>query len=511
MSYPKQLAILRPYKGVVSDQPASEVSEEYATDAYNVRFSTTAPERVRGYREAYASPTVAPLALLSVQRADSDRWVYAAEASQWSVSIAGHADITRATGVSTQLEPSSHSLCSLNGIAIHNNALDAPMYSDGIAPFEDLPGWEVGTVCQWIVAHRYHLFALDLDTAGGRFGSLLRWSDAAEPGSIPSTWVPAADNQAGSAELADTPARIMTAATLRDTLLIYKRDAVYACDYVGGDTVYSFRPLFRGIGAISSRAVAESPQGHVFVSDGDVYFTDGNTQRSIATGRVRERIFGSLNSDRLQDLIAYYQPLRRETIIGFPTGEGRYCNEVAVWSHDADAWSLGDGDDFCAIAEGVIVDAATVFPNTWDTSANSWDVADTGATWNDSGQRLVRQVIVCMPDLKQLRLIDTADPISIQAWIEHADLPLGDPARWKYLRRVHVRWRGVGTLTLRVATRDTVGDAQTSLPPVTVPAGDQVVNIRALGRFITLRLESSGVEPWGLVGLAVEYEMRGYQ
>ena len=77
MSYPKQLAILRPYKGVVSDQPASEVSEEYATDAYNVRFSTVAPERVRGYREAYASPTVAPLALLSVQRADSDRWVYA--------------------------------------------------------------------------------------------------------------------------------------------------------------------------------------------------------------------------------------------------------------------------------------------------------------------------------------------------------------------------------------------------------------------------------------------------
>lgn len=514
MSYPKRLYSFRPIGGLVTDPLPSEVGPEHWTDGANVRMSLGLPERALGYREAYPSPTVPPLGLLSVQNPTSDYWVYVGASTQWVVDYKGHMNVTKVGGLSTQDDPGLHSLCSLNGIAVHNNALDAPMYWPGAADdeFVALPGWPTGDSCRRMISHLYHLFALDIDGAGGRFPSLLRWSDAAEPGTIPQVWTPSADNQAGSTELADTPGALMTAATLRDTLLVYKRDAVYAADYVGGDQVYAFRPLFRSVGTLSTRGVAVGPQGHVFVTDDDIVMTDGNGMRSLANSRVRNRLFDTLNQKRLNDLVAYYQPLRRETIIGYPVGDESYASQVLVWSHDNDAWSSGDGDYAADVGEGGVVDfdpAEVPTLTSWDEDPQAWD--DATRVWNDNGLRFTRQLMGAYPKDVQLRLLDTDDLVVRSAFVEKADIHFDDPARFKYLRRVHVRWTGRGTMVVRIGARNRIDDPITWTSSTPLAPGQQVVNLRVLARYITVRLETNDNQPWRLGGFDLEVEMRGYQ
>jgi len=511
MSYPKRLISFRPYGGVVTDVPASELGDEYLSDAWNVRLSQGVPERARGWREAYPSPTVAPYNLISIQNPAADYWVYVGAESQWAVNRDGHTDITHADGLLPQTRTDRHSLCTLNGVPIHNNALNAPMYWDRLltSKFVDLPDWPADTRCIKMVSHLYHLFALGIEDGENLNPSLLRWSDAAEPGTVPGSWTPSASNQAGSAELSDTPGALLTAHTLRDTLLIYKRDAIYAADFVGGDQVYTIRPLFRNMGSISGRAVAVGPQGHVFVTDDDIVMTDGNGLRSLANSRIRNRLFDNLNGSRPFDIVAFYQPLRRETCIAYPTGGDSFASEILVWSHDTDTWAIAQGDGIGAAAEGAIVDDVAAAESSWDADVGEWNQSN--RVWNDSGQRLTRQILAAVPDAMQLRLVDTLDPTHRNAWIEKADMALGDPSRLKCLRRVHVRWQGREPLTLRVASRMTVNGTQTWAPAVVMQPGDQVANVRILGRFITIRFESAGTEIWRLSGFDLEVEDRGYQ
>src|SRR5690606_17349427 len=157
-------------------------------------------------------------------------------------------------------------------------------------PFAELPDWPEGTTCKSIVAFRQFLNALDIDGPGGHFEKQVKWSNAAEPGAVPDSWTPAADNLAGDAILSDTPGPVLCAVPLRGSLLVYKRSGTYAMDFVADlDQVFVVRTLFSSSGALTRHAVADLNGQHFVVTDGDIILTNGTNRSEEHTSELQSR------------------------------------------------------------------------------------------------------------------------------------------------------------------------------------------------------------------------------
>ena len=107
---------------------------------------------------------------------------------------------------------------------VFNNGIDDPFYWDGVVTniCLPLPDWPALTKCKAMRSFKYHLFAMDITQNSIRDQDLVLWSDAADPNTIPQSWTPGPDNDAGSNTLSATEGAIIDAEKLRDQFVIYK-------------------------------------------------------------------------------------------------------------------------------------------------------------------------------------------------------------------------------------------------------------------------------------------------
>ncbi len=509
MSYPKQLLRLRPTGGLARDVPSWEVGPNHFTGGDNFQCRLGFAERVSPFRVAYDPPNAAPHELVNVNVGGVNYWAYVGDDSQHVVEGATHSDVTFASGLQVAGFGFMHSLPVLNGVVVHNNGLDAPMYWPGApaSPFLALPDWPAGTTCKKMVAHKFHLFAMDMDEPGGVFQNKLKWSDAAEPGTIPDTWTPAADNEAGDVELADSQGRVQTAATLRDSLLIYKRNSVYIADYVGGVSIYNFRPLFKNVGALTRRAVAVTERGHIAVTDGDIVLIDGNNVQSISAARMRATMFAQLDQENFEELFAVYYRAKREVWICYPESGSTLCDRALVYNVDNDAWSERDIPESRAAAVGVVNDSAP--SEAWDDDTDTWDTDI--SLWNEQFISSSERLMFALSTASEFQLADASETSALDALVSKHDMTFDEPERLKFVRRVHVRAeRSAGSLFVRIGQRMAPDASISWQTEQELTFGSQYINCSVLGRYISIEIRSAGSDPWKVTGADFEFELRGY-
>ncbi len=526
------LSEIRP-ESLVEDIPPAEVPPQFWTTESNFNSRLSYARRVSGLSQFFLNWTDEALNLSNVFSATLNFWTVMGKTTIQVIDQSGNvSDITPAVYVGPIL-PAEATTTIINGFPIFNFRQNPPAFwdlntSNIAAP---LTGWPANTVARSIRTFSNFLFALNLTESGQEFPTKLRWSNAAEPGTIPTEWDATATNNAGDASLADTAGGIVDAAALRGQFVIYKQHATYLANFVGGSFVFTFRKFLTTSGIMARNCVTEAMGQHVVMTDGDVILHDGQNIRSLVDEKLRRFIFLQIDPVNFVNSFVFNYRAAKEVWICFPTQGFIEPNVAVVWDYAHDQLSIRELSETWSHAQSGLVLATTAAldwdgqTQTWDESAGSWNRAQfTGAFERvlasvassvDVGDGVVdaNSRLLFVDDTSTLR-----DDTAIKGLIRRESLDLGTPEAMKYIRRIWPRIDGSTgtTIRIRVGVQDepTEGISWSPLQDFRINE-DDFLNFDASGRYISVSFEddsSPGADPnvpWGIHGFDIEYTFQG--
>lgn len=368
-----------------------------------------------------------------------------------------------------------------------NVSTNPPLFYDTLTALCDtLDGWlDTGNArCLALRAFNDHLFALNVDNEP----DAVYWSDAASINLPPSTWTPSATNQAGSAFLGTGGGAIVDGLPLRDKLLIYKKQAIWIAERIAGNDVYGFRRLFGNVGALATNCIASDGLQHYFFTGKDLLVTDGSRWQSMLSAKARSLI--NVDTTNWARSFVYYDPVGRQVHCCWPASGASRATKDLVVDVTTGQWGLRDLDS----AQGMLyvqdgISGSSEFGETWmaDPLNDRWLRMDSGSTFAGT---------------------------SISANVVRAGLTFGDPGRQKvitWVRPIIEAPDGAVTVTVEVSATQNPDDALSygSAVNFATASADKANMNSAAGRYIAIRLASSGGLRWRCAGFDVGYELTG--
>lgn len=522
MSYPKNIVQIRPTKGLVTDITAAEVSPDFWTGGDNVQFRDGFAERVGGYASVYATVQGKIRNLLNAQGGGINYWLYFGLDTVYAVETTNHTDITPTAGLSGNANPNAWTSGLLNGIPFGNNAADEPIYWDlnTANNMAILPDWPTNGFCSAMRAHRYNLFALGYsESAGETNSSLVRWSNSAEPGALPTAWTAAATNDAGSASLSATPGGIIDGLGLRSSLVVYKQHSAYSFDWIGGQYVYDVRPMFVTAGMLNRNCAIEKDGFHYLLSDGDVLLTDGNQAQSLIDTRMRRYLFNQLDQTNYGAAFMVHYATKNEVWVCFPTSGNTFCDAALVIdTSTGNPLGIRDLPLISHAATGSVSDTDT--SDVFDDVSATFDTANylfNQQNFSEANEALVLgksdDSTPTNGKLFQVDIGGSANGSSISASLNRDMLDLGEPDRVKFVRKIipHISGTAGVQVSVRVGASMTSEGSITWAPNQTFTIGTTAgLDFAVSGKFISVQFSSTGTDTYTVQGFGLAYELRGY-
>jgi hypothetical protein len=336
---------------------------------------------------------------------------------------------------------------------------------------------------------------------------MVKWSDAADSNSLPASWdETSTTGEAGENSLSDTQGYIVDAAKLRDSLMIYKEDAVYGCQYIGGTFVFRFWRLSGLIGALTQQCVVDLGDKHFVFGNGDVYIHDGQTPQSIVDKRLRDYLFNIIDSDNYVYSYCVHHKKLNEVWLCYPTSGNTYPNKAMVWNYTDNTWTERDlNPNTVSISPGIIADAAY----TWATLPYAtW--ADWTGTWGSRQFNPLDDTLVSVTTDTEMFKHESGnqdDGVDVACVLEKTNIELGQGSHM--IKAVHPYAEGQ-SFSVYVGYQNTKNAAVTWDGPFTFdPLTDRRVNCRVVGRYHAVKFCSTDDVAWTISAYGIEYEAAG--
>lgn len=221
--------------------------------------------------------------------------------------------------------------------------------------------WPSTDTCAVIRSFLDYAIALNITKGANEFPTMVKWSDAIQFGTPTNQIVWDATqttNNAGENTLADIKSELLDGLSLGNFFVIYSEDQVWLMEYTGTSLMFNFRRLFPTGGIINTNCVVEAEGQHFVFGQDDIYVHDGSSKKSIADGRVRRKIFDTLDrnaksrffvSHDTQNNLVYFAYVTKESGVGFPSTV--FCNRAAVFNYRNNTWSFMDLPNIVGAAE----------------------------------------------------------------------------------------------------------------------------------------------------------------
>lgn len=505
---------------VLSDVVPDLIPQDAPLDAWNVAenviFKNGETVRVAGDSPTLPGAAENARTCVFIRVSGLGYWVYATTGGIYAHDGGSEYDITPASGW-TPAADAVFTSCILSGFAYINASDTGPFYWDGnpTNPCEELPGWPIGGRCIALRAHKNFLFAIGMLSEGGAAGERIRWSDAAEAGTVPGTWEPAADNLAGFLDLAPLSSPCVDGRSLRDSFLIYKQEAIYSLDFIGGNAVFRSRKLFSEHGiAFANALTAGIDDVHIFVgSEGDVFITNGVEVRSLLDGKAQRAFFKDFTQN--SEALFACATLAREklAILAYPKAGSVVCNRALFVDLTTLQLGFRDMPDIYCMAEGQALEDVGL-SNAWDGDNQPWD--DDDSIWPEEVVGATLDDVIAGGSFGFVLVSDAGAENFVSGPVHSmavkTGLALGNAQHRKLVTRIwpKVFGREGDTLTFRLGAQDITGGPISLIDPITFTIGqDTHLDCFLEGRFLAVQVASDGGAVWRMGSLDVEYKPTG--
>ena len=391
-----------------------------------MRFRNQFAEKFRGIKAAYTTPAITPY-WIGTYETSAGRFLV--QAGTTAVYVDDGTTQTNITGTApTGATTDRWTGGVLNGVLIMNNGVNDPTYWAGVVatPLATLTGWTAGWKSDVIRPFKNYLVCLGNTRGAAKKIHNVGWSSAADPGSIPASFTAAVANDAGDQDLAETTGPMVDCLPMGDVNIIYKQDARYAMQYIGGTFVFRFQRLPGNDGLLARGCVVNTPKGHVFMSNGDVKIHSGGEATSLADGRIRKWLFSTMDTTNAKNSFLCLNPQKTEVWVCFPSYGQTNCDTAAVWNWESDTWGIRAVSGVTYGTTGLI--AANLVSETWISDTDPWNTDATNWIENQFNQNDSR--LILSTSTPQIGLADTGttDFGVVFSWfLEKRGIQLDDP------------------------------------------------------------------------------------
>jgi hypothetical protein len=502
--------------GVNKDLSTSELPINAWTDAKNIRFLDGYAYQFYGDGEVYNSPAYIPQYVMPQGIGGVRYWIYTTASKAFAVTNTGgvtiHTDISHVTPKTGVVN--NWTSASLSGVPVINAG-------DGTKPmswdlnlankFIDLPNFPASTSCKALRVYGKFLIALNLTKTGTNFPFMVKWSNPADPGTLPTTWDETlATQEAGEVDLSEGGDVIVDGLQLRSSFMIYKEASIYRMDYIGGQSVFSFNRLAGTNGILNRNCAVEIDGMHLVLTGSDVIIHDGQNIQSVLDKTTRRYLFQNIDVDSARLSFVFKNPFFNEVFICYPAIGSTSCNKAIVYNYKDKTISFRDlanlnHADFGSVDNGLA--------GNWNQDSAPWSSDLTlwgGGDFTPSSAR----VLMAMNGL-QLFLLDASSSFSgsiPESYIERRGLTFDDPSMIKLIRGIRPRIIGStgDTVMVSVGYANSPDADPTYNAAVPFTIGTTVsVDSFVSGRYIAVKFATGTAYQWRLDSFEFDVQPMG--
>lgn len=515
--------------GVITDIVPEELPANAWGSGDNIRVKNGAVEKLPGHQGLWGGAIIAPYFVMPVRAISGDTyWIYAGQTAVYAYEVTGphaetHVDITRLSGAYTAQEGGWQGGV-LNGVPMLNNGIDAPQMwlpVDEAFPLADLTAWPAATSARVIRAFRNFFIALDVTKAGVRDARLVKWSHPAAAGAVPTSWDETdATLDAGEYSVADTEGILLDGLPLKDTFILYKDDSVWGMQFIGGNDIFKFFPIFRNVGAAGKHCALEYMSGrHIVLAKDTLYTHDGQSITQIAAGTIHDWFFANIDPLNIHRSVLVLDAANDEVWICTPQSGETWPSKALIWNFETNKFGFRDLPTTAHIAWGVLNIGSTV--DKWNSDATTWE---TPGLWSDTGVSVssAKLVIASHTDSKLLGVLDTSpdfDGATETAELERTGIGIPftkdtppDISSMKFCSRLWPKVTGTAgmTIQIRFGSQMGVSEAVTWGVWMDFVIGTTLkLDVTVSGRLFAIGVRSTAVGSWKLQGLSLDVQKLG--
>ena len=497
--------------GINKDVQPQELPVSALTDAQNMRMRDGSAERIAGDTSVFTTPSIVPRHVQMYQTAAARFVIHAGISAVYADDGSTLTDITGTTPTGSDGDRWSGSV--LNGVLVLNNGVDQPMYwgGDTALNLATLTGWTSTWRCKSMRAFKSYLIGLNWTKGTTTYPHMVKWSSAADPGTVPASWNEADPSiDAGEIDLSETPGGVVDGLALGDTFVIYTTDAMYAMSYIGGQYIWQFRRLPGEVGLLARGCVCNIPTGHLLLTLGDVVMHSGTGPQSILTGKMRRWLFSQIDETYSDRCFVVSNPALNEAWVCYPETGQSVCTKALIWNWVDNTFSLRD---LSSVTCGTSGQYEYTSGASWASDAAAWDTDITA--WSASDIALTQSRFLLGTTGPKLLGIDIGNDFNgttYTAKVERTGLAFDAPDSVKLIKAVYPRIDGTTGSTLYIqagGAMDVEGSYTWSDPIPYVIGTTYRADLFVSGRFLAYRVYSTDAFDWRIKSLDMDIQTMG--
>jgi hypothetical protein len=517
-------------KGVIQDEPAYQLPPEAWSTGLNFRSFADGMEPIGGITatlgtnpRTVSASTVTPYFVMFLSSEAQPWWLWASLTDIYVYDGTSDHKITRSSGGQYSATDAKDWYGTiLGGIPIIGTKEDIPQFWNSYSTSTDmanLSNWPSGLTARVVRTFAPYLLALNTTLSGTNTPHRIRWSAAADPGSLPPTWdFTDATHDAGENDLPDVNSGIiLDGAELQGQFYIYKENAVWRVQFIGGQFIFAFQSFIETVGLLCTRGVAMTGDGlrHCFVTQDDIAVHNGYVAESLLSKKMRRYLFNLIDTSHYDTSFMFCNPLYEEMWFCFPTQGATEPNHAIIWNYRYNTLTEADNTmvNFCATTIGTVTSSSNL---TWQNATISWQ--NDPNPWV-TAQR--RKTVVANSNSSKLLSLDTGitnDGSPFTATLQRTGLSIIGRKRtgeWiedfetrKLVQRVWPKLAS-GTCNVRVGYQDLPNGAVRWTPYQAFTPQLQAFVDGVLGSGRSVAIEFSGANPFHIDGYKLDLATTG--